>query len=252
MVANLKKFLFVDLDDTLFQTLEKCHGAQNLAPVAFLKDGLPISYTTAKQRSLWEFLDKDLCLIPTTARNFDALSRVRLEFRTYAIINYGGVVLDENGELDRPYLASISAAMQLAHPGLIEIMQLIDDYAIQNGFAGRSRLVEDFGTPFYVVLKDPLRRPESLAEVERLVVQPWLNAKAGAYWVHRNGNNLAILPRSLNKAHAVAYLQSKLIKQHGEILSFGMGDSISDATFMGLCDYAIIPRATQLAKEFFV
>ena len=32
-----------------------------------------------------------------------------------------------------------------------------------------------------------------------------------------------------------------------KIMTFGMGDSRSDARFMAACDYAIIPRGTQLS-----
>ena len=72
-------------------------------------------------------------------------------------------------------------------------------------------------------------------------------AKASDYFIHRNGNNLAVLPKTLNKARAVAYLRAELEAEHGPIVSFGMGDSRSDARFMAECDYAIIPNGTQLA-----
>ena len=45
----------------------------------------------------------------------------------------------------------------------------------------------------------------------------------------------------------MAYLRAELEAEHGPIVSFGMGDSRSDARFMAACDYAIIPNGTQLA-----
>jgi predicted mannosyl-3-phosphoglycerate phosphatase (HAD superfamily) len=36
-------------------------------------------------------------------------------------------------------------------------------------------------------------------------------------------------------------------QQHAELLTFAAGgDSYTDAPFMALCDYAIVPRGTQL------
>ena len=244
----MKKYLFVDLDDTLFQSMEKCENKLDLQAAAFLKDGSAISYSTPKQRDLLDFFERSMTLIPVTARNLNAFQRVKLEFSSYAVINYGGVVLQEDGSADMHWLATMQNQMHLALPGLNEVMQLIIDYGKKMGFAGQPRLIEDFNTPFYMVLKDPEKKPEPLAEVEKHVVAPWLASAGKDYYLHRNGNNLAVLPKALNKAYAVEYLQDILRKEHGEIMSLGMGDSKSDARFMMQCDYAIVPRATQLAS----
>lgn len=243
----MKKFLFVDLDDTLFQTLEKCGNATDLQAHAFLKDGSPISYSTAKQRALFALFDETMTLIPSTARDLNSFQRVNLDFNSYAVINYGGVILNQDGTADPTWLSKKQAEMHAAVGGLEDIIRHIDDYAGKTGFGGRARVIEDFATPFYVVLKDPQKNPEKLAEFETEVVQPWLASAGSEFYIHRNGNNLAVLPKSLSKSHAVQYLQSALKEEHGDILSFGMGDSKSDAAFMAICDYAIIPRRTQLA-----
>jgi predicted mannosyl-3-phosphoglycerate phosphatase (HAD superfamily) len=67
------------------------------------------------------------------------------------------------------------------------------------------------------------------------------------YW-HLNGNNLAVLPKIINKESAVSYLIDVYRQQHPELLTFGAGDSKTDAPFMALCDYALIPKNTQLFK----
>lgn len=38
-------------------------------------------------------------------------------------------------------------------------------------------------------------------------------------------------------------------QQHPELLIFGAGDSKTDAAFMALCEYALIPGNTQLFKS---
>ncbi|MEO8169548.1 MAG: HAD hydrolase family protein [Oxalobacteraceae bacterium] len=243
----MKKFLFVDLDDTLFQTPGKCATEEDLRPAAYLKDGAACSFTTARQRAFFALMQSDMTLIPTTARNRDAFHRVDLPFSSYSIIDYGGVVLAPDGTVDPVWLALMQADMAQALGGLREVMQIIDDYSASAGLQGRARLIEDCATPFYIVLKDPEKIAERLEQVEREAVAPWIATAGNDFFLHRNGNNLAVLPKSLNKARAVAYLRQRLEAEHGEIMTFGMGDSKSDARFMAACDYAIIPKGSQLA-----
>lgn len=247
----MKKFLFADLDDTLFQTFEKCgplSGSDALEPAAYYKDGSICSYTTRAQRAFLSFVQDGMTVIPTTARDHDGLRRVHLPFESYAVINYGGVVLHPGGSADKPWLEAMRQAMHAALPGLLELARHIDAYAAATGFGGRARMIEDFATPFFLVVKDPDKRHERLAPVEDEVVRPWIEAGNQDYAVHRNGNNLAILPKALDKANAVAHVTGMLRAEHGDIVTFGMGDSRSDARFMAACDYAIVPRATQLAR----
>ena len=64
----------------------------------------------------------------------------------------------------------------------------------------------------------------------------------------QNGNNLAVLPAWLDKAHAVAHLQQHYRAQYGAILSIGMGDSTSDLPFMRHCDYLLTPAESQITQ----
>ena len=243
----MKKFLFVDLDDTLFQTPKKCLSETELQPAAYLKSGAPCSFSTPRQRAFFDFAQSGMTLIPATARNADAFRRVDLPFSSYTVLDYGGIVLQPGGALDTAWLALMQADMQVALPGLIDAMRIIDDFQITLGRPARSRLIEDFATPFYIVIKDHEAVPERLAEIERAVLLPWIAGPGIDFFIHRNGNNLAVLPKTLNKARAVAHLRAQLSAEHGPILSFGMGDSASDARFMAACDYAIVPSGTQLA-----
>ena len=245
----MKKFLFVDLDDTLFQTPGKCASLEGLQPAAFLKDGSACSFTTSRQRAFLAMAEREMTLIPATARNRDAFSRVALSFHDSAIVDYGGVVLTPEREPDDFWLEQMRGEMRHALPGLVCVKQLIDRFAPTIGCDGQARIIEDFGVPFYVVIKDPQKLAERLEVIEREVVAPWLAAEGREYYIHRNGNNLAVLPRTLNKARAVDYVRTKLVALHGEIVTFGMGDSRSDARFMSRCDYAIVPGGTQLANQ---
>jgi hydroxymethylpyrimidine pyrophosphatase-like HAD family hydrolase len=249
----LKKFLFADLDDTLFQTLEKCAVRDALEPAAYYSDGRICSYTTPAQRAFFAFASEGMTVIPTTARSLDAFRRVNLGFSgvgftSYVVLNFGGVILLPDGRIDRDWQGQMHAQMTAALAGLEALAAHVNTWAEASGYGGRARLVEDAGTPFFIVVKDPDKIHDNLARIERELVLPWIADGHGDYCVHRNGNNLAILPRSLDKAHAVAYVIERLRREHGDIITFGMGDSRSDARFMADCDYAIIPRRTQLAS----
>lgn len=243
----LKKFLFVDLDDTLFQTFGKCVGEEDLQPAAYLKDGAACSFTTSKQRAFFDLMHREMTLIPATARNCAALSRVDLPFLSYAITNYGGVVLEPGGRVDTIWLATMRVELECAHVGLQDAMKIIDEYSSRVGLKGRARLIEDHATPFYIVVKDPDKNAAQLEKIENEALAPWITSAGKDFFIHRNGNNLAVLPKSLNKARAVEYLRERLKMEHGEIMTFGMGDSKSDARFMAACDYAIVPGGTQLS-----
>ncbi len=187
-------------------------------------------------------------MIPATARNLDALSRVDLDFSSHAIIEYGGVVLGPDGVPDEEWLDLMRFDMKRALDGLKEVIDLIDRYSASVGLNGRARLIEDFATPFYIVVKDPEKQSERLELIEREALCSWMTSETGQnFYVHRNGNNLAVLPKTLNKARAVNHLRKRLQAEHGEIMTLGMGDSKSDARFMAACDYAIVPSGTQLA-----
>jgi hydroxymethylpyrimidine pyrophosphatase-like HAD family hydrolase len=243
----LKKFLFADLDDTLFQTLEKCAVKDALEPAAYYSDGNICSFTTPAQRAFFAFASEGMTVIPTTARSLDAFRRVHLGFTSYAVLDFGGIILQPDGSIERDWQGRMHDLMHIALPGLREFAARIEDWCAHTGYGGRPRLVEDAGTPFFVVVKDPDKVASNLARVEREVVLPWLAGDGRDYCVHRNGNNLAVLPRTLDKADAVAYISAHLRREHGDIVTFGMGDSRSDARFMADCDYAIIPRGTQLS-----
>ena len=219
----MKKYLFVDLDDTLFSSLAKCGPDTDLQPAAYLKDRSACSFTTAKQRAFFSMMEQSMMLIPATARNRDAFGRVDLPFNGYKILNYGGLILKPDGEPDGHWMEHMRGAMAAAMPGLQQAMALIDDHAQRHGLTARARLIEDCGLPFYIVVKDPDKIGERLIPFDHEVLAPWVAGAGSDFYIHRNGNNLALLPNALNKARAVDYVTGLLRAQHGEIMTMGMG-----------------------------
>jgi hypothetical protein len=240
---QVRAIALVDLDDTLFQTLGKCPPdvpAEALAPIGYARDGAPLSFATPRQLGFLSWLSDSALLIPVTARSRDALDRVRIAW-TCAICAHGGVILDEEGA-DSRWHARMAAEAD-AHAGSLALLskRVLDE---AGDAALRVRILEEDGVPLYVLVKHPEGDAAALAEVIGRVA-----AEVPPRWtVHVNGNNAAFLPPFLGKQHAVAFLMPELRRRYPDAPVIGIGDSLSDAQFMALCDYAMMPSRSQLAE----
>ena len=242
----MEKVVFLDLDDTLFQSRGKCLIADDLYAAALLRDGSAHSFMTPKQQAIWDLLRSSMRVIPATARDMDAYRRVALPFRDWAILDFGGIVLDKAGVPDEAWLEHMRATMRRSRDGLSELLEEALALVSGRSLAVRVRIIEDFGIPFYLVGKYRDGRAADSDILQRNLVEPWLARCANTYRLHRNGNNLAVLPAALGKEYAVRHLIERLCAEHGDVLTLGMGDSSSDEAFMAECDYALTPRGSQL------
>jgi hypothetical protein len=245
--SRVRAIALVDLDDTLFQTLRKCPPevpADRLTPLGFARDGSPLSFATPRQMQLIEWLSESAWLVPVTARSRDALMRAHLPF-TAAICAHGGVIIAEDGQVDAKWHAHAverSAAYQVE---LQALCARIVEEAQRKGTALRARVLQEGELGLYVLAKHE--------DVDEAALHDVIDAVAGqvpAGWtIHRNGNNAALMPPWLGKAHAVAALLPKLRAAHPDAPVIGIGDSLTDAAYMALCDFAMIPRGSQLAAR---
>ena len=69
-----------------------------------MKDGTAHSFLPTVQHGVLGFLQREMVVIPVTARSVDAYARVRLGFVDRAVVNYGGVILDSDGTPDVAWL----------------------------------------------------------------------------------------------------------------------------------------------------
>ncbi|WP_394751945.1 hydrolase [Crenothrix sp.] len=244
----MQPYIFLDLDDTLFQTLRKCAPDDHprLQLRATLPDGTPNSFATHKQQWLWQWLAKDFKMVAVTARDFHAFGRVELPFQEEVVLNHGAVILDKHRNIDAVWMVKMVSALPPYHEKLLEVWQIIESYcASDTDF--KLRLVNDFDIIWYGVIKHKSGMEAALLPIIQCIETHAHFADGSLYW-HLNGNNLAILPKIINKQDAVDYL-IQIYKQHDpELITFAAGDSKSDAAFMALCDYALIPTNTQLFK----
>ena len=239
----------VDLDDTLFQTLRKCPedvAADRLTPLGFARDGSPLSYATPRQMNFLDWLADTTHLVPVTARSLDALRRARIPFRA-AICAHGGVVLGEDGEVDRVWEATIAGhAAAYAAP----LAAMVDAIAAEAGMRNvpvNVRVLTEGALPLYALAK----HADADADALNAIVDAAVPSLPAGWTDHRNGNNIALMPPFLGKAHAVAHILPGLRARFPDAPVIGIGDSRTDAPFMARCDFAMLPTRSQLAKGLF-
>lgn len=241
----------VDLDDTLFQTRRKCPpGITDLTPFAFTADGTPISFATPAQMKFIAWLEATTHVVAVTARSVDALFRTRLRFQS-AIAAHGGAIVtggSASGATLCPDWHTAMAASLAPHAGaLAALIARVEADAAAQGVAVRARILTENTLPLYVVVKH--QAPDGNDPQLHAACAPAAAALPPGWTAHINGNNVAFMPPGLGKAHAVQWLLPKLRADHPGLPIIGIGDSLTDAGFMALCDFAMTPQGSQLGAR---
>ncbi|MBF0225848.1 MAG: HAD hydrolase family protein [Desulfobacterales bacterium] len=243
----MKYYLFLDLDDTIFQTKRKCFQNELLHTAAYGRDGLPMSFMTSKQLNFFSTMDKEITIIPTTARNYESFKRVDLNFRHCIILDFGGIILMPNRDLDTTWFEKIREYSKNIRSALCDIQKDICLFIESQQLEAFSRIIEDFELPLYIVVKSRQGNINALDIVRQHIISI---IDTNQFYIHFNDNNLAIIPHFLNKLNAVEYIINKYIEtQQESFLTFGMGDSLTDIPFMKACDYMIMPKNSQIWRN---
>ncbi|MFC4256244.1 hypothetical protein ACFOWT_12545 [Croceibacterium xixiisoli] len=245
----MQAIALVDLDDTLFQTIRKCPPDiphDRLTPLGFAADGSPLSYATPRQMRFIQWLAETTHLVPVTARSLDALRRAHIPF-TAAVCAHGGVVLDDTGAVDPEWEAIITGKAAQYADELAGLAEAISAEAAAQNVTINARVLMEGELPLYTLAKHTDMDHDALFAVVDAAV-PSLPL---GWTDHRNGNNVALMPPYLGKEHAVAHILPGLRARFPDAPVIGIGDSLTDAPFMALCDYAMMPPRSQLAGTMF-
>lgn len=241
----METVVFLDLDDTIFQTIRKCPEESQLTPAAYAVDGEPLSFMTNQQKQLLEWLQSSAIVIPTTARSLSAYQRVDITFSHRAILDFGGVILKKDGTLDQQWDDHIRPQLKRTEVVLHEILERIVTYSESKNLNIRARLISDFDLPLYVVVKHPDVNLDALQMVKKECLA---SLDTSAFFIHDNHNNLSVVPICLGKEFAVKYvLEQDFCNQ--QILTLGVGDSWTDLPYLTQCDFFLTPSKSQLAKK---
>ncbi|GAB2953388.1 hypothetical protein GCM10011328_33030 [Hafnia psychrotolerans] len=257
MTANIatRPLIFTDLDDTLFQTGRKITDAcerQLSVPGALDRSLAPRSFMTPRQHNLVQWMLDSAETIPVTARGTEEIARVCIPFDSWAITTHGAVILTPTGQADPQWQQLITEQMRSFLPRLLALEQhlsrmLSDPQAVSPHLpveAGWCRMNEEYGMPVYLVMK--VNDSQHLIALNHYADWVSQTFDLDGFYVHRNGNNVAWLPKCIEKAHAVKFLLEKLRAENPARPALGFGDSLSDLSFMQQCDFLAIPQRSQL------
>lgn len=241
-MSEIKPLLLVDLDDTLFQTHRRREPLATDRIATLDKSGQPLSFMSPKQQNMVDWLLQSGDVIPVTARSVEALSRVQIDFQHGAVCSHGGAILNANGELDAEFHAlQLTQLAPLQQP----MVQLVEDLKQLGEKFGsvRTWVVQENDLNLYVVLKQ--NSPEQLFLNQ--LVQDLPKSIYDDFYLHMNGNNLAIIPHTVSKQKATEFLLQK-VDPTQQRFCIGFGDSLSDLGFLGLCDWFGMPKNSQMHR----
>ncbi len=245
-----KPVVLTDLDDTIFQTKRKMIDglAGDIADTgAYDREGNPNSFMNAEQRMLLDWMLNTTDLIPVTARGTEEISRVNIEFKSWAITTHGAVILQPDGKPDNTWKKKIITELADYQERLnrlqAELTRLMADRNM-NAFA---RINYEYdGIAIYLVMKH--RDRDKLYQIYDLSHEAAQKLGSDGFYIHSNSNNIAWLPTPIEKGIAANYLLGKLRAERGKFPVLGFGDSLTDYSFMQLCNWFGIPFQSQFAE----
>jgi predicted mannosyl-3-phosphoglycerate phosphatase (HAD superfamily) len=250
MKSNIRPVVFTDLDDTLFQTKRKMLDEIDQIPVrigALDRSMAPRSFMNDEQALLVDWLLANAEVIPVTARGTDEYARVQIPFNSWAITTHGAVILSPDGQCDTDWQQQIVVALHPYHQRLLTMQEEITLLMAKRGIDAWARINYEYdGVPIYLVLKHT--DSTKLEELNLIgdAIEEIFGTKG--FYIHRNSNNIAWLPNCIEKGKATSYLLNKLNDERGTFPTIGLGDSITDFSFLKLCSWYGVPKQSQFSS----
>lgn len=242
----MKPLLLTDLDDTLFQTARKMPEDAEKIPAAQGLNGDTISFMHPWQQDFIHWALGCMDVIPVTARGIDSFQRVHLPFQQEAVCVHGAAILTPEGTLDAAWHSQMQQQLAPYQSRLPNMLATALQTGETLGLSLRGWLESVEKTAAYLVIKSNASRAEDLQQLLHTLRE---TIDLQGFYIHMNGNNLALLPDAVNKRAAAVEILRRHTAKHGRIPVFGMGDSVSDLGFMRLCDFAAFPPNSQLGGK---
>ncbi len=235
-----KAILFIDLDDTIFQTKRK--NATGIIPVTQHENPNNISYMTKAQDIFTDifFSYPDLQIIPVTARNTQQYNRTYLskDKRINTFVTCFGADIHNQSLIDSYWKDYIDDKYVKLKPSLNILLENILSIEYKDNF--NISISENR----YIIVKNKSKDVNVFTNQNQDMKNEILKFLSNDYFIHFNSNYLSLIPKFIDKKQAVEYL----INKYNPTLTIGAGDSISDYGFMSLCNYKIIPSNSQIEK----
>jgi len=244
----MKTVVFTDLDETLLCSRRRRVPESEDILAAVDKDGRPVSYQSKKQGAFFKLIQGADRLIAVTGRSASAYGRVCLPFVHEAIVHHGAMILGSEGNPDSEYAKQINGDLRSS------------DHLLQNTWARTQQMITLMSAPLRiyrqilnettieVCVKHVDPSEVSLGNAGKEIFDSWCDLGDDVR-VHWNGNNLALLPRRVDKLRAVSWLSARLEQRIGPFLTIAAGDSNTDHPFMSACDFYIVPSGSQIDSQ---
>ena len=244
-----KPIYLIDLDDNIFQTKRKLEVQNKKAfKIAALDRQLnPRSFLTHCQSNFIDWLLKNADVIPVTARGTEETSRVNIGFNSWKVMTHGAVITNPNGDTDSDWKNHVSNELSRYQKRLQNKQKILTKAFEDNNIKAWARINYEYkDLAIYLVIK----HTDSTQLHEIYDVADKLDEKYGidGFYIHRNGNNIAWIPKCIQKGLAVEFLLNKLKTEEKGIPVIGFGDSISDHTFLKQCDWFGMPKSGQITS----
>ena len=258
----IKPYALMDLDDTLFQTQRKIDAwdlpttePENLVCATVNKQDEPLSFMSARQASLFNWLLASTELIVVTARDRQEIKRVKLPFDSWQVLTHGAIILDKDGTLQAQWQQRMHSQLAPLQDKLRQLSQLFANHSkndnsqlvftphidhFNNGAANEELTI-------YLAIKHAQKDHQALLELAKKL-PALIRDFEQDFYVHVNANNMAILPHAVHKRHAVQFLLDYHLDNQRP--SFGFGDSLADSPFLQLLDWYGMPNHGQLHERF--
>lgn len=242
---SLSPVCFVDLDDTLFQSIRKTPLPHD-GVAATDANNKPRSVFTARQRQWLDWLLNCTQVIPVTARDSEQFKRVTIPFRSWSITTMGAVIAMPNGHEDEQWAHRIVPAASLRQYSLRELAAYCSTVSRSMPDPISVRLITHYDNVALMLVVKASNR--LTARSLHLKLQKHLSQTIPQHrlhvWLH--DRQITIHHHDLTKRHAVEYLLGRLRAMYGDVPTMGFGDAVSDYSFMSLCDWRGVPDNSAL------
>lgn len=230
--------VFIDLDDTFFQTRRKNSDA--VIPATESPNPLTVSYMSDEQKALWDLLNasENCSIIPVTARDYTQYTRTFISRDNrikYASVNFGADILCDK-ESDPVWKSHIDFHLKASSVQISELDVLVREKISNEVFNVYN--VDNY----YVSIKNKNRNDFYSSNSECFTILSGFIPND--FNLYQNDNNISIVPKCIDKKNAVQYL----IDKNKPKLTIGIGDSLSDWNFMDSCHFKILPQKSQINR----
>ena len=235
---------FCDLDGTFVQTSRHISEGTTTHLVYHSATNKKLVMTD-RQLTLFNFLNEKTIVIPVTARSLESLQRLKshMPFHHYKVCEHGAYIYDKDNKLVDGYSDYMTDLLAPVQDQMIKASNCVDLFLRNSIFNGlRTRAVALIDTVLIV------EGSAATEEHAKIIVSNVENLNLPDLHVARNGKGFSITAFSDSyKQLACQYLVEN-VAEYKDLPSMGFGDSISDLSFMGGCDFAVVPtqKSTQI------